>query len=379
MRPITKTFFQLLTLVLLGSGVLLGCSDNSSSAELTYDLVPNSGEIPASGGQYELHIKTTSAWTIEEDVDWMSVSSQFGEGNAVVTLTINANSGGKRGVNIKISTADKSHYLYVGQSGAEDSDSGNGGNTGLGDTSLRIEIPELSDSDDALFITHTTQYNGKKIANYSLEYNKTMRHAKWVAFTYYDETSANNVSRTDAWNDDPKVPQEYRSQRSDFYGYDRGHIVASSDRVYSKEANQQTFYYSNISPMYGRFNQDIWTKFETVVRNWGRSSSFRDTLYVVKGGTLDKVIEYTTTGTYVPVPRYYYMALVNYKNKEYKGLAFWIEHRKDYSPGSIEVDEYAISIDELESKTGINFFPNLPDDIEGAIEAHLDKSRWGGM
>ncbi|MBR8537153.1 DNA/RNA non-specific endonuclease [Carboxylicivirga sediminis] len=379
MPVVLKPYLKLVALALVCSCFLMACSDEETSGDLSFELVPDVGEIPVNGGQYELHIKTSSGWTVEENADWLSSSSRYGDGDAVVTITVDANSGSKRGENIKIATRNKTEYLYLVQSGADDSNTGNGGNTGLGDISKRIEIPELSGGDDALFITHSTDYKGKNITNFSLEYSKSKRHAKWVAFTYYNETAGNNVNRTDAWGDDPKVPQEYRSQRSDFYGYDRGHIVASSDRVYSREANEQTFYYSNMTPMYGHFNRNIWTKFEEVVRNWGRSTSFRDTLYVVKGGTLDKVIEYTSAGTYVPVPKYYYMALVNYKNKKYSGLAFWIEHTSDQDAGSMMVDDFAISIDDLESRTGINFFPNLPDNIEDDIESRLDKSLWGGM
>lgn len=380
MLKTTKSYLKLLGFTIVYAGVLWACSDDNSSSDIAFELVPNQGEIPASGGKYELHINSNNAWTLEEDVDWLSTSSQFGQGDAVVVITIKTNEGSSRSVDLKLSTSHKAEYLNILQNGIDDnSNGGNGGNTGLGDISKRIEIPELSSGDEGLFIPHITTYKGKKIANFSLEYIKSKRHAKWVAFTYYNETAGNNANRSNAWDDDPQVPAEYRSQRSDFYGYDRGHIVASSDRVYSKEANEQTFYYSNISPMYGSFNQHIWTKFEGVVRNWGRSSSFRDTLYVVKGGTLDKVIKYTSSGTHVPVPKYYYMALVNYKNKTYSGLAFWIEHRNDYNSGSINVDEHAISIDALEAKTGINFFPNLPDNIEDDVEANLDKSRWGGM
>lgn len=124
----------------------------------------------------------------------------------------------------------------------------------------------------------------------------------------------------------------------------------------------------------------MWTKFETVVRDWGRSDQFRDTLYVVKGGTLDdKIIELTQPNNIVPVPKYYYMALVNYKGGQYHGIAFWIEHRKDYVAADVSVSQHAITIDELEVKTGIDFFHNLPDPVESKVEANLDKSLWGGM
>ena len=38
--------------------------------------------------------------------------------------------------------------------------------------------------------------------------------------------------------------------------------------------------------------------------------------------------------------------------------------------------DYAISIDELEKRTGIDFFCNLPDDIEDYVESSLNLEFW---
>ena len=42
-----------------------------------------------------------------------------------------------------------------------------------------------------------------------------------------------------------------------------------------------------------------------------------------------------------------------------------------------ELKKYAISIDELERRTGIDFFCNLPDDIENVVEANAVPAAWG--
>lgn len=240
----------------------------------------------------------------------------------------------------------------------------------------RIELPALSTNAKDLFVSHATEVNGQSVVTYSLEYDCNLRHAKWVAFSFYDATARLGSGRTNAWDDDPGIPEEYRSSRSDFYGYDRGHICASYDRQYSKEANEQTFYYSNMSPQMGNFNQKIWVKLEQKVQNWGRSNTFRNILYVVKGGTIraDQVLEYTGTHN-IPVPKYYWMTLVARKNNTYKAIAFWLEHR-DYGDGPFNFEDFAISVDELEQKTGFDFFHNLPDNIENEIEAKFDYNRW---
>ncbi len=38
--------------------------------------------------------------------------------------------------------------------------------------------------------------------------------------------------------------------------------------------------------------------------------------------------------------------------------------------------DYVISIDELEKRTGIDFFCNLPDDVEKTVEAETDLNFW---
>ncbi|WP_251623760.1 DNA/RNA non-specific endonuclease [Odoribacter lunatus] len=240
----------------------------------------------------------------------------------------------------------------------------------------RLGIPRLTgDTVTYKFIDHTVSWQGKAVSNYSMEYNLDLRHTRWVAFTAYDLTSTDNVSRTNAWADDPEVPENSRTERTDYSGYDRGHLVASNDRRYSREANEQTFYYSNMSPQLSNFNQGIWQKLEENVKSWMQDESLRDTLYIVKGGTIreDQVLKYNGAHS-VPVPKYYFMAVLAKKGTTYKSIAFWLEHKK-YS-GPYDLQGKALSVDELEEKTGIDFFPLLPDVIERPIEASYTLDDW---
>ena len=69
-----------------------------------------------------------------------------------------------------------------------------------------------------------------------------------------------------------------------------------------------------------------------------------------------------------------------YKNDNgYRALAFWFEHTNNDIPSSARLSDYVISIDELEEKTGIDFFCNLPDDIENQKESNVALSAWGRM
>lgn len=84
-----------------------------------------------------------------------------------------------------------------------------------------------------------------------------------------------------------------------------------------------------MSPQTYNFNgAGTWYDLEGKVRTWGRSSTFRDTLYVVKGGTIDKesqIKEYISNDKTKPVPKYYFMALLCKKGETYKAIGFgWI-------------------------------------------------------
>ena len=91
--------------------------------------------------------------------------------------------------------------------------------SGLPPFAGRVEMPALRQDPMSLFIVHQTPVDGRDVINYSLEYDCLNRHARWVAFTFYDVTAKNSGSRTDAWDDDPDVPEQYRSGREDYRGY----------------------------------------------------------------------------------------------------------------------------------------------------------------
>ena len=113
--------------------------------------------------------------------------------------------------------------------------------------------------------------------------------------------------------------------------------MASADRLYSIPANEQTFFYSNMSPQVHSFNGGIWASLENKVQGWGALSAIRDTLYVAKGGT---IAPHQTLGTIgdnkIVIPKYYFMALLAKKGATYKSIAFWFEHRAHPQPYSLQ-------------------------------------------
>lgn len=287
-------------------------------------------------------------------------------------------------------------YVVTDQTEERPNDNVNA-NTGYDNVSVTgYEIPHLNDQN--VYADHYVTMDGVQILNYALEWDNTKRHANWVAFTFDTTTSADNVKRTDAWSVDPKLPAEMQVQESDHKndGFDRGHLCASEDRVYLKEANKQTFYYSNISPQLKDFNGGFWRKLETRVQTWGRSTAdgVYNKVYVTKGGTLNKLLKNfkgTTVDGGTPTtdangftihglacPEYYFMAVLGQKDDVFHAIAFLVPHKEGMTenPSSDELKEYVVSVDKLEEETGIDFFCNLPDVLENEVEAACNLNDW---
>ncbi len=79
----------------------------------------------------------------------------------------------------------------------------------------------------------------------------------------------------------------------------------------------------------------------------------------------------------MPIPQYYFMALLKVKNGTYSSIAFLMEHKNyGFSPDKAALAGHALSVNALEEFTGIDFFHNLPDIVEEATEDLCIPSAW---
>ena len=184
---------------------------------------------------------------------------------------------------------------------------------------------------------------------------------------------------------DPLIPSslqwDYDWLTDDNGSYDHGHLCPSADRRCDKESQFQTFYMSNMSPMFGPFNSGVWANIEGAVRK--AASRYCDTLYVVKGGTIDA----GTYGDYnliyhklhngLVIPRYFYTAMFYRIRGKYYAIALWIDQFACRNSNERNLAQFAISIDQLEKRTGVDFFCNVPNAEEAKMETQCDPIAWG--
>lgn len=259
---------------------------------------------------------------------------------------------------------------------------------GMPDEITRLEFPKVKGGTSTVIVHETDQYG----VNFCTEFDTSKKSQRWSCYAVYKSNNLKGWNRQNwkskkgvSWNGktwyndpfqiDPEINDNLQPSIKEFgsSGFQRGHIVASEDRICSMDVNGQTFYMTNMQPQIGEFNTGIWEKMEAKIRNFltynmsTQAAYANDTMYVCKGGTIDKseqILGYTKNRFIVPK---YFFAAIMIKNKSgHKAIGFWFEH-KDY-PSTEKLSAHIVNIAKLEELTGIDFFCNLPDDEERLIE-----------
>lgn len=295
--------------------------------------------------------------------------------------------------------------LSMAACGSSDDGDGNGSNeinTNKNEVTTdkavtRLEFPKLKGGNSIVIVHHdgnNSAYDPDNV-NFSTEWDCNLKSQRWSCYIITTKNRAKNTNRyydkNNQYPNDPALTSAQRWEKDYIYrsGFDHGHICNSNDRLYSANANYQTFYLTNMQPQYSVFNgshpdhkyEGLWIKMENYLNGFKLNDT--DTMYVCKGGTIDKEENILMRiQNKLIVPKYFFVAiLVKKMNKGqtyYKSIGMWFPHTNVYH-GNDKLSDYTMSIKDLEAKTGIDFFCNLPDNIEQDVESKKILSDWGSI
>ena len=211
----------------------------------------------------------------------------------------------------------------------------------------RLEFPKLKDGNSIIRVYrdgNSKQYDPDNV-NYSVEWDCDKKSQRWSCYILTNKNSGNpdNIKRyysqDNQYPTDPDLATSNRWEKDYIYrsGFDHGHICPSNDRMYNSNVNYQTFYLTNMQPQYAVFNgshkdhpySGIWIKMENYLHNFKLYD--KDTMYVCKGGTIDKEEHILTRiqGKLI-VPKYFFVAVLVKKmvngQAYYKSIGMWFPH-----------------------------------------------------
>lgn len=359
-----------------------------SSAKLDKDIVEYDNVA-----QF-LAITSAEKWTITityqeaGTTSWCNVSPSSGEGSRsdIVLSYSENNSYSDRIAEIIVTFPSKTIHLFLTQTGVynpnPEDDPSLTPSTLVSDAYQNwTELPAYDSKSGLAFIYHNTFIKNKQVRNYSTCYDTLNRIARWVAYPLsYDYTGSE--SRSDAWGYNPKIPARCQPHLFRGFGvanYDRGHQLPSADRTVDKTTNAQTFYYTNMTAQNSTLNSGVWGELEGKIRDW-RSSC--DTIYVVTGPALttkeSPSIEYIkdNSGRNVAIPKAYFKVVLKFTKatNTYKAIGFWFLNGAPQT-AYLTVND-ACTVRSIETRTGIDFFANLPKDIQEKIETECKPGEW---
>lgn len=383
------SIFKVAAVLSAACGLMLtSCDEVKTEVKVLEVSVKNPSVGPARGQQF-INVKCSGDWTLAfaEDVDWASLSVTSGTGNkSNVVLSYDVNAGEEdRSLKICLDNGSRSVYCDFKQLGSgkhpendPDNGQGSGSGNGSGQGSIGLsnvgwlELP-ATDNPDLGYYSHSFEMGGKTYRNYSFGWSQNDRVSIWVAYPLCKFYTNKNVGRTDKWALDPLLGELSAAPFGGYAGYyARGHQLPSADRLCCQEANEQTFYGTNITPQLNEHNEKIWSELEGKVRTIANAS---DTTYVVTGVMVSpsSIKETDSNGNDVTVPDAYFKALLRYSKSstlgQWNAAAFYLEHRA-YSESLGK--NHSMSVDELEELTGIDFFVNLPAKIGEEQAANVE-------
>ena len=211
-----------------------------------------------------------------------------------------------------------------------------------------------------------------KYEGFSLSFNKKMHVPNWVVWELTGEEVAGIHPRKDNFRGDDNVAGSAEKWDYSYSGYDRGHMAPAGDLKWSKKAMDESFYMTNMCPQAKSLNTGAWKRLEEKCRQW---ATIDGAIIIVCGPVLTDPINEYIGDSRVAVPQRFFKVILSPYVDEPRGIGFIMPNSK--VPGGMQAA--AVSIDEVERVTGLDFFSSLPDEIENKVESQCKFHYWSTL
>ena len=226
---------------------------------------------------------------------------------------------------------------------------------------VNLEIPaKLKDRSEKIL----------KRSNYTVSYNRNWNLPNWVAWELNKSETRGKNNRTEEFASDPDLPKANQVESWDYAGsgYDRGHMCPAGDNHFDAKAMNESFYMSNVCPQNHELNSGKWNDLEIACRRWANRYG---EVYIVCGPIVDKKKGKRIGKEHeVIVPEQFFKVILITSTTPVRAIGYIFENNGSDRPYK------TYTVDEIEKKTGMDFFPNLPDNIENVVESRFEASDW---
>jgi endonuclease G len=209
---------------------------------------------------------------------------------------------------------------------------------------------------------------------YTVGFSQETRTPLWAAYRLFEVGAASDTPRPAMpFESDPRVnlPDLVHASYTRS-GYDRGHMVPSSGigRCYGEDAQIETFIVSNICPQHPGCNQRVWERFE--YREAHDYAAAFDVIWVIDGPIFGGECVELLADVRVPVA--FYKIVIASIDGSWEALAIQVKNERTERS---RIRSFLTTVDAIELATEMDFFSELPDDVESQLESnHTPHPRW---
>ncbi|WP_071146111.1 DNA/RNA non-specific endonuclease [Bacteroides ihuae] len=222
-----------------------------------------------------------------------------------------------------------------------------------------LEIPNATTSREEQVIRHK---------GYIVSYNKSWKLPNWVSYELTRTELTGKAKRNNRFMSDPFVYGSSASNK-DYArsGFDKGHMAPAADMKWDEVAMKESFYFSNVCPQHPELNRRKWKDLESQIRDWARVDSV---LIIICGPLVDKQSK-TIGRNSITVPTGFFKIILS-PFPTPRAIGFIFKNERSVA----NLRSYCITIDNIESISGLDFFSHLPNKLERQIESQIEFSHW---
>lgn len=208
---------------------------------------------------------------------------------------------------------------------------------------------------------------------YALSSNDMTKFADWVAYRLTPREVMGGLDlrrkwRADPWLDDdetlePSGPDDYKGANDEPLRFERGHLAPLASfkgSVYASEVN----YLSNITPQARALNNGPWKAVEEAVRDYVRLAK---TVWVMTGPLYEQPMDPLPEANETHImPSGYWKVVLAFDGQGDPMIAAFAMSQ---SPTTNDAGTFAVSLNEVDQRTGFQLMPGLTD---AAVRASAD-------
>lgn len=215
---------------------------------------------------------------------------------------------------------------------------------------------------------------------YWVGYDESRGNPAWCAYRIFRPASEKAAERPESFDTDSRTRARVATEAYSRSGYDRGHMAPNHAIAlcYGEAAQKQTFLMSNVVPQLHALNAGLWKQLEQralkrYTRQFGDVWVLCGPIYNRDAGP--RLAGKTRVRVSPTIPDAFFLIIAEREEDTgaLRTLAFIIPHREDLSS---DPRDYLASIDEIEQRTHLDFFAQLPEASQAKLEEARAKTIW---